>query len=309
MIDAAKHFSMSLRDLKKADWMAEVTNLVADTGYLSALGKKHLAAFTEHGSTLLVSFETLQGLQTLSPLAQPLGWELVKKQGWSNLTLISDGDTWFRDPAVYAFFDRLVDDGFFDEFDRVVFYGAGPCGYAAAAFSVTSPGARVLAIQPQASLDPDVADWDPRFVEMRRTDFKTRYGYAPQMLEAAERAFVLYDPRQTEDAMHAALFTAPNVTKLRLRHMGGTLQTELLGMGILFDLVEALADGQLTPLRFARLYRVRRENRTYLRRLLQFLEAEDRDVLAQLLCSNVATRMRAPRFARRLRALSGEDIE
>jgi hypothetical protein len=309
MTDAATHFSPSLRDLKRPEWIAGVRDLVDGTGYVSLLGKKHMAVFTEQSTTLLVTFETLQGLQTLSPLAQPMGWEPVKTSGWSNLAMISDGDTWFRDPAVYAFFDRLVDDGFFDEFDRVVFYGAGPCGYAAATYSVTAPGARVLAIQPQATLDPAVTEWDPRFVEMRRTDFTRRYGFAPFMLEAAERAFILYDPRQIEDAMHAALFTSSNVTKLRLPNMGGTLQTELLNMGILYELIEDVGTGTLTASRFARLYRARRENRAYLRRLLQRLEADERSTLVELLCKNVSTRMRAPHFSRRLHTLTEDDTD
>ena len=41
--------------------------------------------------------------------------------------------------AVYGFFDQILDDGFFDEFDTIIFYGAGPCGYAATAYSVAAP--------------------------------------------------------------------------------------------------------------------------------------------------------------------------
>ena len=108
--------------------------------------------------------------------------------------MVAEGQSWFRDPAVFAYFDRLVDDGFFDEFERVIFYGAGPCGYAAAAYSVAAPGATVVAVQPQATLDPRMTEWDDRFVEMRRTSFTDRYGYAPDMLDAADQAFVLYDP-------------------------------------------------------------------------------------------------------------------
>ena len=78
--------------------------------------------------------------------------------------------------------------GFFDDFDHVVFYGAGPCKYAAAAFSVAAPAATVDAIQPQTTLDPRITDWDDRYMKMRRTDFTSRYGYAPDMLDAAEQA-------------------------------------------------------------------------------------------------------------------------
>ena len=66
---------------------------------------------------------------------------------------------------------------------------------------------------------------------MRRLDFTSRYGYAPDMLDAAGKAFVLYDPMDRLDAMHAALFARPNVTLLRLRHMGAALQGALLRMG------------------------------------------------------------------------------
>ena len=62
---------------------------------------------------LLVTFETVATLRATSPNSHPFGWELFKENGWSHLSIISDGDTWFRDPKVYAYFDRLVDDGFF----------------------------------------------------------------------------------------------------------------------------------------------------------------------------------------------------
>ena len=303
MQEAKIKFGPSLRDLSKADWIAEVSDVVEDHGFLQNLGKKHSAAFVRNGETLLVSFETHQGIETLSPNAHPLGWDLVRNYGWSNLAVISDGDTWFRDSNVYGFFDRLVDDGFFDEFEQVLFYGAGPCGYAAAAFSVAAPGARVLAVQPQATLDPRVTEWDPRFTHMRRTDFTDRYGYAPDMLDAADSACVIYDPSQTEDAMHAALFTRPNVTKLRLRHMGATIQTDLLEMECLSDLMEMACEGALDTAAFASLVRVRRDYPPYLRRLLTRLENDEREVLIEALCRNVTARMNAPRFARRLKTL------
>jgi hypothetical protein len=177
-----------LTGLSKRDWLQAIEDVTEEDGSFEPLGKRHFAAFIEKGATLLVTFETIQGIGALSEMAQPLGWELIKEAGWSHLCIGSDGDTWFRDGFVYGYFDRLIDDGFFDEFETVLFYGAGPCGYAAAAFSVASPGARVLAIQPQATLDPRVAEWDERFIDMRRTDFTTRYGYAPDMLDAADRA-------------------------------------------------------------------------------------------------------------------------
>ena len=115
----------------------------------------------------------------------PLGAEHRAAGGWSHLCLIAEGDTWFRDPAVYAYFDRLVDDAFFEDFDHVLFYGAGMAGYAACAYSVAAPGAQVLALNPRATLDPAAGRWDDRDRAARRLDFTSRYGYAPDMLEGA----------------------------------------------------------------------------------------------------------------------------
>jgi hypothetical protein len=295
-----------LTGLDKSGWTDRIMDEAQARGAADRLGRRHFAAFVKAGPVLLVSFETVQGMCSLTESARPLGWLMSQKMGWSSLLLASDGDTWFRDKDVYAYFDQLVDDGFFDEFDRVIFYGAGPCGYAAAAYSVTAPGARVLAVQPQATLDPAVAEWDDRFTDMRRLDFTSRYGYAPNMIDAAQQMHVIYDPDVTQDAMHAALFTAPNVAKYRMRYMGEALQTHLLYMKRLFPILQAVAEDRLTPRFFAGLYRARRNHLPYLRRLLSRLELKERPDLIRLLCQNVTARFQAPRFQRRLRQLDGE---
>ena len=311
MQDAPNSLNQSLADLDKTAWKAALTEIAEDCGMFQPLGPRHFATFVDEGDTLLVSFETVAGIRSLSEDALPLGFELVRRKGWSHLCVISDGDTWFRDPLLYGFFDRLIDDGFFEDFDRVVFYGAGPCGYAAAAYSVASPGATVLAIQPQATLDPRMTEWDDRFPEMRRVPFTDRYGYAPDMLEPASQAFVLYDPRVQLDAMHATLFQRRNVTRLRLWHMGETLQTSLLEMKLLVPMIAAAGAGKLTEAGFHRVWRKRRDYRPYLQNLLQYLDRTERSYLQALLCRNVTDRMHAPKFRRFLdrlerRAESGE---
>ncbi|MEM7520648.1 MAG: phosphoadenosine phosphosulfate reductase [Pseudomonadota bacterium] len=303
MKDETFTLETALVDLPQRAWLAAAEQIADEDGYVEDLGPNHHAIFIEDGTTLIVSFETLQGIQVLSDLAQPLGWDMIRAAGWSSLCLASNGDTWFRDPAVYAYFDRLADDGFFDEFDRVVFYGAGPCAYAAAAFSVSAPGAKVVAIQPQATLDPRLTEWDRRFTDLRKHDFTSRYGYAPEMLDAADQAFVLYDPYEQLDAMHAALFTRPNVTKLRMPFMGSALQTDLLEMEIWAPLLTAVAAGTLDRLAFAKLARARRDYRPYLRNLLDAVERDDRETLIEALCTNVATRLRGRRFVQRLNQL------
>ncbi len=303
MQDETDILEQDLSGLKPAEWQARLAEMAEENGMYQPLGPRHFATFIDQGNTLLVTFESRQGIQSLSETAQPLGFDLVKNLGWSHLCLISDGDTWFRDLRIYGFFDQLIDDGFFEEFDSVVFYGAGPCGYAAAAYSVAAPGATVVAVQPQATLDPRMTEWDDRFVEMRRTSFTDRYGYAPDMLDAAGQAYVLYDPYQTLDAMHAALFARPNVTRLRLPCMGEAIQTRMIEMEILYRVMSLAGSGRLTPLAFHRLIRHRRDNGAYLRNLLNRLEMQERYYLVMLLCRNVSERRRMPHFRRRLRGL------
>ena len=303
MQDVTRLMDVPMTGLDAAVWRNRLANICKELGEYRPLGKRHFATFIRQKPSLLVTFETVQGIRALSETAQPFGFEMVRARGWSHLCLVSDGDTWFRDADVYAYFDQLIDDGFFEDFDHVLFYGAGPCGYAASAFSVAAPGATVVAVQPQATLDARRTEWDPRFTEMRKVSFTDRFGYAPDMLDAAHHAYVLYDPREDLDAMHATLFVRPNVSRLRLPNMGGALQTRLVEMEILYPILTLAGIGKLSKKSFYRLYRARHNNVPYLRSLLGKLDAEDRPYLATLLCRSVTTRMHAPRFRQRLEQL------
>ncbi|SDY00280.1 phosphoadenosine phosphosulfate reductase [Citreimonas salinaria] len=296
-------FPPDLSQMAQADWWNAMRGLGRRYGFDEPLGQDHAGIFVEQGDTLLVSFETVPGIRALSPTHTPLGLDMLRRAGWSSLVALASADTWFRDQPVYDFFDQLTDDGFFDDFERVIFYGAGPCGYAAGAYSVAAPGARVLLLQPQASLDPRVADWDDRFVEQRRRDFTSRYGFAPDMIDGTMATHLLFDPRERLDAMHAALFERPGVTRHRLPFMGGALQSDLAALDLIAPLLEAVAEDRLDTATMARLWRARRDHPPYLRRLLARLDSDGRDGLTRLLCRNVTQRMHAPRFQRRLAQL------
>jgi hypothetical protein len=249
------------------DWLSAMDLIAEDDGYLERLGARHWAFFAEDRPQLLVTFERAETIRARESQL-PAAYEMAKARGWSILTLIAEGETWWRDRAVWGYFDRLVDDAFFEDFDRVVFYGAGMGGYGAAAFSVAAPGCTVLALAPQATLDPELAEWDRRFLKARRLDFGHRFGFAPDMVEGCERAFLIYDPAQQVDAVHAAMFRGPQVVKLRARHIGRDPQAELAKLNVLRPLVDAACSGTLTAPLFFRLWRARRESASYLGRLI-----------------------------------------
>lgn len=263
-----------------SDWMARIDEIGEELGYFQPLGKDHAAFFVDDGPILLVTFETAERIRAGHDSQMPLGFRIARRNGWSHLCVIASGATWYRDPAVWGYVDRLVDDAFFEDFERVVFYGAGMGGYAAAAFSVAAPGATVLAIAPQATLAPDLAGWDPRFMRRRRLDFSSRYGFAPDMTEGAAAVFVLYDPARLQDAMHAALFHRPHVTHLPARQLGGNPEDELERMALLEPLIEAAGRGEISAGVFYRLFRARRGHLPYLTRIASRLEQLGRPRLA-----------------------------
>ena len=289
-----------------ADWQTRIAEIGEERGYFQTLGPQHSAMFIDEGTTLIVSFETVEAIRNGSHSQMPFGYRVAEGLGWSHLCLIADGETWFRDQGVYRFFDRLVDDAFFEDFDRVVFYGAGMCGYAATAYCVTAPGSSVVAIQPQATLDPRVTEWDPRFTSHRRLCFTDRYGYAPDMVDGAGEVFLIYDPEEPLDAMHAALFTKPFVTKLRCAHLGGSIELALLQMDVLPRLLARAGSGKLDAPTFHRLYRARRNHGGYLRGLLARLQDDDRPLLSAYVCRSTLKRISAPRIRRRLEQVEAE---
>lgn len=284
-------------DTDEAQWIAELEGFAEDAGYFEPIGERHFVMFADRSTDLLVSFETVEAIRARGEDALPTGFELSEEEGGiSSLSLVARGETWFRDPAVFGYFDRLADEGFFDDFDRVVFYGAGMCGYAAAAFSVAAPGATVFVIDPVATLDAAVANWDTRFVAHRRLNFTDRYGYAPEMIDAADRAYVMYDPTNRLDAMHAALFTRPNVVKVRARFTGVHGERILREEGLLLPFLRRAATQGITRMDAFRMVRAIRGNPRYLMRVLSVLKREERPYLTAHFAMAARARNDRPHF-------------
>lgn len=275
---------------------------IGTEGFQHLLDRDHSVSYISRGPKLLVTFERIQDTLEMTDEGMPLGLDFAEDKNWSVLHFTANGDTWFRSPALYAFMDEMVDDDFFEDFDSVCFYGTGMGGYAATAFSVAAPGAKVVAISPQATLDPELAEWDNRFPASRRLNFSDRYGYAPDMIEGADRAWLLYDPYQLLDSVHASLFRGENVTHLRCRHFRDHIARSLWDMDMLHWMIEEAAEGRLTPRAFYAKLRARKDHNRFLRNLLFHLDDEQRPYLTALYCTHVLARRSAPAFRRRLNA-------
>ncbi len=288
--------------LSDAAWWDALRDIGNEHGNFSSLGRNHAAVFVEKShKVLFVGFETVFGIRSASESGLPIAFDISERRSWSHLTIVTKSQNWFRDENLYEFFDRLVDYGFFDQFDRVVFYGAGMCGYAAAAYSVAAPGSSVLLVSPQATLDRNVTSWDSRFPSARRIDFGGRYADAPRLLDAADVALLIFDPDEIEDAMHASLFNGANVIHQRYRRGGaGPIEADLRNMSLISSLTGAATRGRLTSSEAARILRARKTHVPYLRALLSRVLAEDRTALTAQLCRAVLAEQPLPRFQQHL---------
>lgn len=297
-----------LSELPRRQWMTALRELVDARGVWTDISADHSSLLYGGGTTLLVSFELQADIRNSRDGAIPFGMAMADRNGWASLTIMATQATWYRDPALYAYFDSLIDEDVFDEFDRVVFYGEGMGGYAAGAYSVAAPGCSVVMVSPQATLDPRVTEWDPRFVSMRKTSFTDRFGFAPEMVEAANDVFLIYNPDEDLDAMHAALFARPGVTRFRCPLMGRDLVGSLDDMGLLEEAAELAAAGTLSTETFAKAYRKRRDYPPYLRALLTQVEDAGRLKLAAMLCRSVLARRNMPRMRKSLDKLIEQGV-
>ncbi|MCF2903480.1 hypothetical protein L0666_00630 [Octadecabacter sp. CECT 8868] len=310
MKDIMTSLAYDLGGLSRADWIEKVEDIAEEHGHAEPIGPDHFAYFIDAGRTLFVTFESVASVRKNNDETAPIGWGFAQTHGWSSLTLMAAADTdWFRHPAMFGYFDRLIDDGFFDDFDQVLFYGAGSAGYAAAAFSVAAPDSKVLVIQPQATLDPALARWDHRYPEARRLDFTSRFGYAPQMVETARTVSVIHDPTVIEDAVHASLFNGENTNHFSCTYLGPDAQRGLLGMDVLPELIEQAMNDNLSCDCFAHLWRARRTHMPYLRTLLHRAEAEEgHERMLARYCRQISASGDRPLFAEKLAQLEASGV-
>jgi hypothetical protein len=310
MKDITTTFDYDLGKLGRSAWTDQLETIADEFGHSEPVGPNHTAVLIDAGRSLLVAFESAPNVRKYNDGSAPLGWGFVQSHGWSSLTLLADaGRDWFRHPAVFGYFDRLIDDGFFDDFDQILFYGAGAAGHAAAAYSVAAPDAQVLAIQPQATLDPELTRWDQRYVHARRLDFTSRFGYAPTMVETAEAVTILHDPSVLKDAMHASLFQGENTTHLACPYLGPNADRALNAMDVMPDMIEQAMEGTLSATSFATLWRARQTFLPYLRTLLRRLDNQDHhERLLARLCRKVGANGKRPLFDKKLKELEAKGV-
>ncbi len=251
-----------------AGWDEIATRLAGDDGFYRPGPEGHSFLFMPRSDdTLVVTFDNLDITMNKRDDRRPWGYSFIKEQGWSMLGVLAGGWTWYRNPWVSEQFDQLRVSGFFNRFKRVVFYGASMGGYAACAFSAAAPGADVVAISPQTTLDKSIVPWETRYKVAWDRDFTGPYGDAAQASAAANKVYILYDPYEPLDSGHVARFENDNVERLRAPLLGHRLGSSLNQMGILTPIILGALSGTLTSQDYYQMLRNRKAFPRYQREL------------------------------------------
>ncbi|APZ51580.1 hypothetical protein [Salipiger abyssi] len=251
------------RKFRKAALTAETNGFFKDLN-------RHFAVHFQRGSTLVVTFDNMKSRDMPVPRF-PWGMEFLERRGHSHLgIMMRRRNDWFRQSRLCDFFDELRDGGFFDRFEKVVFYGSSMGGDGALTFAAACPRARVVAFYPQTTLSPALAPWETRYRDARdRGDWdEPRYADAADTVREIGEAMVLYDPYHQLDSRHAARLTAESVTHLRCPFLGHKIPRYFAFWNILSTVTTRAIDGTLTEAEFYSLLRARRDHKSYVRHLL-----------------------------------------
>jgi pimeloyl-ACP methyl ester carboxylesterase len=304
-------FNMAV-DLHDASltWEEKFAAIARDGGFFEELSDEHKALFIEQDRTLVISFENLDDARQDMANRLPWGMDFLTSHGWSAIGIMAHGHTWYRDPALIAFFDRLKDEKFFDRFDRVIFYGVSMGGYAATAYAACCPGADVIVVNPQATLSRAVTlGWETRFKPAWGRDFEGPYGYGPDGVREARKVWLFYDPTIPADAIHATLYTGDNIDKIRCRNMGHGMLTTWRQMGVLSKIITACIEGTATRIDIYKLLTARKTTPFYQKRMLEHLAKRKRPFLTSLYCRavlNACKPQKRPHFKNMLDAADTE---
>ena len=244
---------------------------------------------------LLVTFDNLSNVGDTSVEREPWAFKYAQDQNISHLGVMAHVSDWYRDQDLIDRFKRLKKDGFFDGYDRVVFAGVSMGGYASIAFGSLVPGAHVISINPQSTLDPDLVPWETRYENGQRQDWTLPLADASKLTKKLGRVNIFYDPYHALDQKHVDRLTGKNTHVYKCWFSNHKTAVFLRKIDALKTVMTRCIFDELTPLEFYQLYRARKDLRWYRGSVSAYFNDLGR--------TNVAERFDAA-FRRRLRSVS-----
>lgn len=270
-----------LPDIAQPLWFSELAPGGNGEGFFEKTTRHSLMFVRRARPVLFVSFDNLSNVNDNGPERGPWAYKFARDLSVSHLGVMAHGKMWYRDADLIARMQRLADDGFFAQFERVVFSGSSMGAFAALVFSSLSPGAHVLAFNPQSTLDADLVPWEERYWIGRRQDWTLPLSDAKDTLSQAARVHVFYDPYFEPDRRHFERIDGPNVTGYKCWFSNHKSAVFLRKIDALKPIMTAGLLDELAPDQFYRLYRKRRELRWYAGALAGHFSDRGRDAMAK----------------------------
>ena len=258
------------------NWYAEIFPAGKHDGFYERLGEHALSFVERNTGQLVVSFDNLSDAGYPYHDVTPWGEKMIRENEWSHLGVYARGPTWYRDARLIARLEKLAAEGFFARFDRVALIGTSMGAYAALAFADLAPGATVVALSPQSTLDTGVVPWETRFVKGQARDWTLPRADAATTLGDIGKAYVLYDPFFGPDVAHVARLPQDRLVHLRAPGLGHKSAVVLRRMEKLRLFMEAAIAGTLTPAGFAAMIRNRKDVLLYRRNIEAYLAERGR---------------------------------
>jgi len=245
---------------------------------------------------LLVTFDNLSNVGDRSPGREPWAFKFAKDINISHLGVMAHVADWYRDIDLIERFQKLADEGFFEGYDRVIFAGVSMGGFAAIAFGSLVPGAHVISVNPQSTLDTDIVPWETRYEGGRRQDWTLPLSDAAKLTAKLGRVNIFYDPYHELDKQHVSRFEGNNIQVFNCRHSNHKTAVFLRKINALKPVMHAAIFDELDELEFYRLYRGRRDLRWYKGAVTSYFHEQGRDEMSDRFA--VAFRKRLRRLKR-----------
>ncbi len=242
---------------------------------------------------LLVTFDNLSNVGDKSPGRAPWAFKFAKEINISHLGVMAHVADWYRDADLIERFQKLADEGFFDGYERVIFTGVSMGGFAAIAFGSLVPGAHVISINPQSTLDTEIVPWETRYEGGRRQDWTLPLSDAAKLTAGLGRVNIFYDPYHGLDKLHVSRFEGDNIRIFNCRHSSHKTAVFLRKIDALKPVMQAAIFDEVEEVEFYRLYRGRRDLRWYRGAVVGYFNEKGRNEVSERFTQVFRKRLRA----------------
>ncbi|QYX56863.1 glycosyltransferase family 2 protein [Roseovarius sp. SCSIO 43702] len=242
---------------------------------------RHSLLFAQRKSDrLLVTFDNLSNVNNEDPAREPWAYKFAQDEGLAHLGVLAHVSDWYRDAGLMERFEKLVGEGFFEGYERVIFAGVSMGGYAALAYSSYVPGAHVITVNPQTTLDPALVPWETRYEKGQRQDWTLPMGDAAALTGSAGRVNVFYDPYHELDQKHVDRLAGDNISIFKCWFSQHKTAVFLRKIDALKPVMRHAIFDELTEEEFYRLYRARRNLPWYRGAVSNYFREKGREDLA-----------------------------